>query len=316
MKLAPIVLLVYNRPEHTRQVLEALMENELADQSDLYIFSDGPKENCSLEELKKIHQTRNILTEKKWCKNVKVFTNEINYGLANSVIKAVDQIVNLFGKVIVLEDDMVTSAQFLTYMNDGLRIFSDDLSIGSIQGYSEKFVTESNFPSYFLLPGADCWGWATWKNRWSDFIFDANVLKKEIITRNKVNKFEYGNHMATLDDQISMAVDTWDVQWHGTNVIYGRNGLYPKFSFIKNIGLDGSGTHCDAVEDFNKDLILNNYEDSLEEYHKKNIIKFKKSIENKYKRQFRSKFQISVAIRIKQKLSRIASKAFRLIYKS
>lgn len=316
VELAPIVFLVYNRPEHTRLALEALMNNELADQSDLYIYADGPKANCSLEELGKIHRTRNILTEKKWCKNISISTSETNQGLAKSLVKAVTQIVNLAGKVIVLEDDMVTSAKFLAYMNDGLKIFSHDLSIGSIQGYSEKFVAESDFPTYFLLPGADCWGWATWKDRWSDFIFDASVVKKEIIIRNKVKEFEYGNHISTLDDQISMSVDTWDVQWHGTNVIYNRNGLYPKFSFIKNIGLDGTGTHCDPVENFNKGLILNKYEHLLDEYQRKNRIEFKKKIENKYKKQYKSKFKISIAVRIKQKFRSIASRVFRLIYKS
>jgi len=259
MSLAPIVLFVYNRPSHTLQTLDALRKNNLAEHSTLYIFCDGPKTGISTNQLEKLTPTRQARKQVQWSGEIIIYESEVNKGLANSIAEGVTEVINKHGKAIILEDDMITAPHFLTYMNDALNHFENNLEIGSINSYAERFLEKSDFPNYFLLNGSDCWGWATWKNRWADFTLDALVLKKQIITNNKIKDFEYGNHMQLLNDQIEGRIDTWDVQWHAVNILQERKGLYPKYSFIKNIGLDGSGTHCDIIEGFNEGLNLNTY---------------------------------------------------------
>jgi len=302
MNLAPILLFVYNRPDHTLKTLNALIENDLAKESSLFIFADGPKENSTSSYLQAIEKTRKVIKEKLWCKTVKIFESEKNLGLSKSIVNGISEIINQYGQAIILEDDMVTSPHFLRYMNDGLMLFKNDKSIGSINGFTDGYLSDINFPPYYLLSGADCWGWATWKDRWVDFIFDAQIIKSKIIAQNKIREFEYGNHMQILNDQIAGRVNTWDVQWHGSNILKDRKGIFPKFSFIKNIGMDGSGTHCNIDLSSNDAIGLNTYEISLPKYLNHNKLIFSRSLEKKYKKYLSSKFKSSFTSRLKNKI--------------
>ena len=129
MKLAPIILFVYNRPWHTEQTLRALMANELAVESELYIYADGPKPNATDEQLQKIREVRQLIRQEQWCGKVHVVESEKNKGLANSVINGVSEIVNKYGRIIVLEDDLKTSPTFLTYMNQALEYYESFHSV-------------------------------------------------------------------------------------------------------------------------------------------------------------------------------------------
>jgi GT2 family glycosyltransferase len=116
-ELSPIILFVYNRPSHTEQTLKDLMQNELADQSVLYIYADGPKENATEEQIKKINEVRQLIRSKTWCKEAHIKEAEKNKGLADSIIDGGTEQVNKYGKVIVLEHDLITARGFLKYMN-------------------------------------------------------------------------------------------------------------------------------------------------------------------------------------------------------
>ncbi len=317
MNLAPIALFTYKRPEHTLRTLTALSENTLAQQSELFIFSDGIKATFSEKDLEAFNKTQEIIKSKNWCKKVTFIKRSENLGCANSIVKGVTQLLESYSKIIVLEDDMLTSPYFLEYMNDGLNLFQDNKSISSINGYSEGFIRDKNFPAYFLLNGADCWGWATWKDRWDDFIFDAQKIKDQIIALNKVKIFEYGNHMSLIELQIKGAIDAWDMQWHGSNVIKGRMGVYSNQTFIKNIGLDGSGTHgqVDEKELLTDKLIFNGYEESLSEYVQVNGLSFNKKIEDSFKNAFKKRFRIPMHRKIFDLSMHIARKIYRILFK-
>lgn len=315
MNLAPIVLFVYNRPEHTCHTLNALMANELSNQSMLYIYCDGPKPGSSTDNLAAIDATRKLARETQWCKTVIVQESKTNQGLAKSIIKGINEVINKHGHAIILEDDMVTSPHFLRYMNDALENFKDNMEIGSINSYAESFLADKQFPDYFLLKGSDCWGWATWQNRWVNYSANAADLKKQLIDANKINDFEYGNHMQILNDQIAGKCDTWDAQWHAVNILHNRKGLYPKYSFIKNIGLDGSGTHCDTIEGFNDGLNLNSYTPSLPTYMAYKQLIFSKKIDDRYKKIYKAKFKAPVMESLKKLGSRIVNKIRRTIGK-
>lgn len=247
MIVAPIALFVYNRPWHTEQTLHALMQNELADKSILYIYADGPKENANEETLEKIARTRECIKTMQWCKEVVIIEREINLGLANSIVNGVTEIVNKHGKVIVLEDDLVTSAGFLKYMNDALCLYAKDDKVGCIHGWNYDLDTTDYDESTFFLRGSDCWGWATWKGAWDIFNPDGAILLNAIQSKKILFEFDRkGTHpfVEMLKAQVDGKNDSWAIRWYASIFIADKYCLQPARSIVKNIGFDGSGVHC------------------------------------------------------------------------
>lgn len=251
MKLSPIALFVYNRLWHTKQTIEALRKNILASESDLIIFSDGPKNfEKSREEVLKV---REYLKDITGFKNVRIVVREYNLGLAQSIISGVTEIINQFGRIIVLEDDMISSRYFLQYMNEALDLYEKESQVISIHGYA--YPIGKQLSETFFLKGADCWGWATWKRGWDLFESDGRKLLKELEGKKLTREFDFfGSYPYTqmLRDQISGKNDSWAIRWYASAFLQNKFTLYPGKSLIKNIGLDGSGTHCrgdDAFED-------------------------------------------------------------------
>lgn len=257
MNLSPIILFVYNRPWHTEQTVEALKKNELADKSDLFIFSDGPK----VENDENVKKVREYTKTVNGFKAVTIIEREKNLGLAESVISGVTEIVNKFGKVIVLEDDIVTSKYFLRFMNDGLDYHKNEEKVISIHGY--MYPVKEKLPETFFVRGADCWGWATWKRGWNIFNSNGNELLKRIKKLDLQNEFDlYGAHPYTdmLQAQVKGKVDSWAIRWHASAFLKDKLTLYPGRSLVRNIGLDNSGTHCGENKKFDNSLSENRVE--------------------------------------------------------
>lgn len=252
--LAPIILFVYNRPQHTLQTLEALSKNELAQDSILYIFADGIKKNASDETIAKINETRTIIKSKPWCKEVHVIERTENFGLAKSVIEGVTQIINQYGKVIVLEDDLVTSPYFLQFMNDALAKYENESSVACISAY---IYPAKQLPELFFIKGADCWGWATWKKAWNVFEPDGTKLLHELCHKKLEHQFDFqGTYPYTqmLRDQIAHKNDSWAIRWYASCFLKNMLCLYPGKSLITNIGLDGSGVHSGVSKNYKSAL--------------------------------------------------------------
>jgi GT2 family glycosyltransferase len=186
LMLAPITLFVYNRLNHTRQTVEALLRNELAAESEFFVFSDGPRSETDRE---KVLAVRSYLKTINSFKKVAVIERDKNFGLAESIIAGVTEIVNRYGRIIVLEDDMVTSPYFLKYMNDALEIYKDEEKVISIHGYI--YPVRDKLPETFFLRGADCWGWATWKRGWDLFDPDGRKLLEQLQKRNLTRTFDF-----------------------------------------------------------------------------------------------------------------------------
>lgn len=251
MILAPVALFVYNRPDHTEEVLEALSKNIFAEQSILYIFSDGPKENASSEDLDKIYRTRALLKNKQWCKEVIIKERETNLGLANSIISGVTELVNHYGSIIVLEDDILTSSGFLKYMNEALDMYRNEEKVGCIHAWNYDLDMMGQAVSTFFLRGADCWGWATWKRAWKHFNPDGSFLLQHIIEKNleyEFNRRATHDYVNMLKNQISGKNSSWAVRWHASLFIDNMFCLHPVKPIVKNIGLDNSGTHCGTLD--------------------------------------------------------------------
>ena len=255
MSLAPIILFVYNRPVHTRKVLEALSKNQLANLSDLTIFSDGAKENATEEEIARVAEVRKICREKEWSKNVSVIESEKNKGLANSITEGVTRSVNESGRVIVLEDDLVTSEYFLSFMNDALTSYENNSTVACISGY--VYPVKGKLPETFFLKGAECWGWATWKRAWDLFEKDGKKLLQQIENRKLENEFDFNGSYAykqMLEAQIRGENDSWAIRWYASSFLNNRYCLYPGKSFVNNIGIDGSGIHSGISTGWNSEL--------------------------------------------------------------
>ncbi|MCS6968878.1 MAG: glycosyltransferase [Cytophagales bacterium] len=248
MSLAPIVLFVYKRPWHTQQTLEALAANELADQSILYIFADGPQTDATEEQKEKIRQVRELIRSRKWCKEVHIVERQRNWGLADNIIDGVTQIVNRYGRIIVLEDDLVTSPGFLRYMNEALELYANEPRVMHISGY--MFPVEGKLPDTFFYNANSCWGWATWARAWKYFINDPLYLYRQVTkSKNSIRRFNIENSCpftSQLEANIIGTLKTWCVRWYASFFIAGGYALYPRCSLVNNIGHDSSGEHCNA----------------------------------------------------------------------
>lgn len=252
MSRAPIALFVYNRLWHARQTVEALQNNKLARESDLFIFSDAAK---SLASSGAVRQVRDYIKTITGFQSVNIVERTQNLGLANSIISGVTQLCSKYGRVIVLEDDMVTSPYFLKYMNDSLERFAGDERVISIHGY--VYPVKQTLPEAFFLPGADCWGWATWQRGWNLFNPDGRYLLDELKRRKLLSAFDYDDthpFSKMLEGQIKGANDSWAVRWYASAFLADKLSLYPGRSMVQNIGNDNSGTHCGDSVDMDVEL--------------------------------------------------------------
>ncbi|MCR1812023.1 glycosyltransferase [Sulfurospirillum sp. hDNRA2] len=259
MTLAPIVLFTYNRLWHTKQTVEALQKNALANESELFVYSDGAKNDAASLHVRNI---REYLQTIEGFKKVTVIEREKNWGLANSIIDGVTNIVNQYGKIIVLEDDLVTSPCFLTYMNEALTLYENEPKVISIHGY---IYPVADLPDTFFLKGADCWGWATWKRGWDAFEANGQKLLDEVSKRKLQKEADFDGAYAytqMLKDQIQGKNNSWAIRWYFSALLQDALTLYPGKSYVQNIGLDGQGTHCSATTVYdvalNFDVALNN----------------------------------------------------------
>ena len=239
--LAPIVLFAYNRPHHLRRAVEALRTNDLAIESDLIVYSDGPR---STKDAPKVGEVRSFLKGVNGFASVRVVERAANWGLANSVIDGVTETVRDRESVIVLEDDLLPSPFFLRYMNDGLTMYRRTEEVVSIHGYVypvEEILAETSF-----LRGADCWGWATWRRGWDVFRPDGAALLADLRKGNLTDEFDFNEsypYTEMLDRQVRGEVDSWAIRWYASAFLKHKLTLYPGRSLVQNIGSDGSGTH-------------------------------------------------------------------------
>jgi hypothetical protein len=249
--LAPIVLFTYNRLDHTKQTVEALKKNVYAEESKLFIYSDAPKNEAVKE---KVDHVRAYLHTIKGFKSITIVEREENWGLARNIIDGVTKIVNEYGKIIVLEDDIITSKYFLKYMNDGLEVYKNKARVMEIVGYIYP-IKNNGLPETFFLRVGDCWGWATWARAWKNFERNPQKLI-EGFSQKEIYEFDFENK-ANLWQQVIDNRDgkiyTWAIFWAA---IIFKKGLtmYPSRSLVYNVGLDSTGEHCGVTNDFSVDI--------------------------------------------------------------
>lgn len=255
MSLAPIVLFVYNRLKHTRRTVAALQENALSKESDLYIYADAARD---IESENQVNEVREYLKTIAGFKSVTIRLREQNLGVDANVIQGVTEVVERHGNIIVLEDDLVTSNWFLTYMNDALNFYQHEEQVVSIHGYLPP--VKQQLKDVFFLKGADCWGWATWKRGWDTFEPNGSVLLDRLKKKGLQSVFDFdGSYPYTqaLKDQAEGKTTCWDILWYAGSFLDNRLTLHPGKSLVNNIGHDNSGTHCEETKDYEVDLAKN-----------------------------------------------------------
>lgn len=241
--LAPIVLFCFNRPAHLAQTIESLQQNVLAPESELIIYSDGPR-NKSDEPL--IAEARRYLAQIEGFKRVTIIKSEQNNGLAASIIKGVSEVLDKFQKLIVLEDDMLSTPDFLVFMNEALNAYEHRNDIYSVSAYGPPISFPAGYnQDLYLAPRASSWGWGTWLSKWNKADWHVSAFPE--LTKDKVkrNQFTLGGEdlWPMLVKQQKKVIDSWAIRWTYSQFINHAYGVYPVHSKIRNIGTDGSGTN-------------------------------------------------------------------------
>ncbi|XOV90874.1 MAG: sugar transferase [Bacteroidota bacterium] len=251
LDLAPVLLFVYNRPDHTRKILHALKNNLLAPESTLYIYADGPKND---EDKRLVDQVYKAMKETTGFKEIIIKSHVKNIGLARSVIEGVSEVVNKHGSVIVLEDDIYTSSYFLTFMNEALGYYRNEMKIFSISGYSYPISIPPDYSKKFYFHYRSCsWGWATWADRWNTSNWDSENIRQILNDQEQGKRFKAkcGDDLLPMTKKYLLGkIDSWAIRWAYTHFIHDGLCVYPLHSLVKNIGMDGSGTHFKKKSDY------------------------------------------------------------------
>ncbi len=248
--LAPIVLFVYNRLYHTKKTVESLLLNVQANDSELYIFSDGYKSSLDYE---KVNEVRKFINSISGFKKINIIERDKNIGLANSVITGVGSVMEKYDKIIVMEDDLLSTRNFLEYMNNALEYYRESQRVFSVSGYTFPIeIPDSYKYDVYFSPRASSWGWGTWKDKWNKAEWSVPDFKEFIANKESVNKFNLGGNDLSnmLTRRINGKIDSWAIHWCYTHFKQNAYCLYPIKSKIQNIGADKSGTHMNKTKKY------------------------------------------------------------------
>jgi len=246
MKLAPIVLFTFNRPQHTMRTVKALLRNAEAAHSDLHVFSDGPKLSSDVPQVDAVRTFVGDLADQGQFGSVTVYESDHNRGLAKSVIQGVTQVIDNSGKVIVLEDDLETSSDFLRYMNQCLAFYEDDNRVGSVTGYSPLSTLPAGYPHDVYVAPRNCsLGWGTWQGRWSQVDWsckDFDRLREHPFRRRRFNSCGTDRY-SRLRREVEDGAGSWSIRFGLWLFLSEMHTVYPRQNRVLNIGDDGTGVH-------------------------------------------------------------------------
>jgi len=242
MSKIAIAVFAYRRPAHLDHVLQALQVQLKQIPLPLHLFIDGARCEKDIEAVK---CCANVATSFARTVDLQMHTSSVNQGLYQSLTKGVTAILEQYDQIVVIEEDILTSPHFLSYMVSALDCYKDQPCVASIHGYLPPIP--SPLPESFFLRGADCWGWATWRDRWSLYRHDAAAMAAEIRSRGLSRAFDLGGrvpNLRLLDDRATSRSGSWAICWHASCFLAERYTLHPGRSLVRNIGLDHSGEHC------------------------------------------------------------------------
>ena len=253
--LSPIVMFVFNRPVHTKNTIESLKKNPLASKSKIIFFSDGPRNETDEINVKLV---RSYIDSLQGFMDITIFKRPTNMGLARSVISGVTDVISEYGSAIVIEDDLLFSPYFLSYMNQALEIYENDFRIFSIGGYSPRINIPKTYHDDSYLSYRCCtWGWATWKDRWKQVDWEISDYNDFIRNKKLISLFNRGGNDMTnlLQMQMDGKINSWGIRWDYAHFKKNAYCFRPTVSLVENTGNDGTGVHCGVTTKF--DVLLN-----------------------------------------------------------
>ena len=252
--LAPIVLFVYNRISHTKKTVDALKNNDLARDSHLIVVSDGAK---SENEMNSVKDVREFIKTIKGFKSINIIERDRNFGLSASVIDGINQVFNLYDRIIAIEDDVITAPTFLSFMNKSLEYYQHNKTIFSVSGYPYPIkIPDSYNKDVFISYRASSWGWGTWKDRWEKVDWAVKDFTSFIKDKEAQKLFNRAGEDSTpmLKAQMLGEIDSWAIRWSYSHFKNKAYCLLPTNPLCKNIGTDNSGTHSTKSDKFDVDL--------------------------------------------------------------
>lgn len=258
MKLAPIALFVYNRPDTLSKTLESIKDNKLVKNTDIYIFSDGATSNKN--DKKKVYKVRKIIEDIKNLRIKRTVFYKTNRGLKKNIIEGINYIFKKHSKIIVLEDDLIVSPYFIKYMNRSLNFIKYKKNIWHVSAWNYPIKTNhKTFNDTFLWHNMNCWGWGTHRNSWNKLILNSNFFIKSL-TDKQINSFDLDGSLSNWSQLIrnhQKKLNTWAIFWNAT--IFWNKGLClnPVKSYVKNIGFGENSTNTLKYIDQNEYLNFN-----------------------------------------------------------
>lgn len=256
MNYAPIVVFAFNRLEPLKACISSLLRNSEAAESDLIVYVDGPRQDKEGEK-EKVEAVRDYVKTISGFKSLTYHFSEQNKKLGPSIIAGVTEVINQYGKVIVLEDDLVVAGNFLSYMNQGLQKYEKQMKVFSICGYTNLI----NSPSCYLYDTYFCtrsssWGWATWKDRWNSVDWELKNWDIHKKNRGAFNKWGGSDCFKMLNDWKQGKNQSWAIRFCYNEFLQNKLSLFPVKSLVYNNGFDGNGTNCKTWSRFKIDMDL------------------------------------------------------------
>lgn len=250
---SPIVLFAYNRLDELKRTCKYLQKNNLASHSDLYIFSDGPKNDA---DKKKIQNIRKYIKAINGFKKITISEHNQNKGLANSIIEGVSKVIHQYGKVIVIEDDLITSPNFLDFMNQALSFYENDSEIFSVSGYTLDLPSMPSDKDFYFGYRASSWGWGCWKDQWEKVDWEVSDFEDFIKDRSFRKKFNRGGSDMTkmLQNQQEGKIDSWAIRFCYHQYKYDLKTVFPTISKVQSIGFSNDATHTVGIKRFTTPL--------------------------------------------------------------
>ena len=250
MSLAPICLFTYNRLEETKQTILALQKNYLAKDSALFVFSDGSKNKDSSH---KIQAVRDYLKNIEGFKSVTIYESNVNKGLAKSIIEGVSKVLANSDKVIVIEDDLVCTPNFLDFMNQSLDFYKNDSAVFSISGYTLNLPSLKNEKKDFYFGyRASSWGWGIWRDRWFPIDWEVKDYTTFVNDKKKVSDFKRGGSdmPRMLKNQMNGKIDSWAIRFCYHQFKENLMTVFPTISKLESIGFSKDATHTSGTKRF------------------------------------------------------------------
>lgn len=256
MQYAPIIIFAFNRLDTIKSCVEALRKNQESKDSDLYVYVDGARANVNGEEAK-VARVREFAKTITGFKNITLKFSDSNKGLAKSIIFGTTEVIEKYGKVIVLEDDLVPAPGFLSFVNTMLDAYKDDQRIMQISGYSAKIRNYKKYNCEYYMGGrAHSWSWATWKDRWETVDWEVKDYDELASSKERQKSFcEFGSDLyGMLKGWHDGKNNSWYIRFNYSMHKQGKYCVVPIKSLIRNDGFGAEATHTSAYNRYKIDF--------------------------------------------------------------